>query len=233
MLYTRQQVKENLRNRQGQRVFYLQKGDILTNDAKDYLQAEHIAVLPAEMAKPRQYTLLSGETMEQKIEHYTHLNGETLVPKTHPVIAFRGMVDTLEAELLWCMQYAPAYRQVLQQILDLTRRLIRCDVLQEPVGEVVLDGLDQAQQRHRSHFPQKYYGIAHFMPSAGDSPAILALNRVRCIARQAELAAVRAFAPEETNLSRPDILQAMNRISSMLYILMLQEKGKNHKSPNP
>ena len=46
MLYTRQAVKENIRNRDGKRVFYLGKGDQLTSDARDYLTAERIPILP-------------------------------------------------------------------------------------------------------------------------------------------------------------------------------------------
>ena len=110
------------------------------------------------------------------------------------------------------------------EILGLTRKLIRCDVLGEPVGEVVLYGLTEAQQRERSHFPQKYYGIPHFMPDFSDNTQLLQLNRARCAARSAELAAAEAFADREGRPTRPDILMACNRISSMLYLLMLQEK---------
>lgn len=30
----------------------------------------------------------------------THLHGNVLVPKTHPQIAFRGMLDSLEAKIM-------------------------------------------------------------------------------------------------------------------------------------
>ena len=78
----------------------------------------------------------------------------------------------------------------------------------------------------RSHFPQEYYGQPHFMPSAPDGAVIARLNRARCAAREAELAAVSAFSDREGNPTRVDILQAMNRMSSMLYILMVQWKCK-------
>ena len=41
---------------------------------------------------------------------------------------------------------------------------------------------------------------------------------------KAELAAVEAFSDREGNPTRPDILQALNRMSSMLYILMIRRK---------
>ena len=59
-----------------------------------------------------------------------------------------------------------------------------------------------------------------------DGPGILQLNRARCAAREAELAAVAAFADREGNPTRGDILRALNRMSSMLYLLMIQEKSK-------
>ena len=220
MLYDERAVKENIRNRQGKRVFILGKQDTLTPSARDYLSRERIAILPPEEAKPQRWKLLNGGHVEDKPEHMTHLDGDTLVPKTHPRIRFRGAVDTLEAELLLC-------GSVVGDVLTLTRRLIRCDVLNEPVGDITLYGLTEAQQREHSHFPQKYYGIPHFMPDFSDSEQLLRLNRARCAARAAELAAAEAFADREGNPTRPDILTACNRISSMLYLLMLQQRSKN------
>ena len=100
MLYTLEAVRENLRNRQGKRVFFLGKGDSLTSGARDFLLRERIDILPASEAKPEKYRLMGGGWLEEKPEHMTHLNGDTLVPKTHPRILFRGKLDTLEAELL-------------------------------------------------------------------------------------------------------------------------------------
>jgi ethanolamine utilization cobalamin adenosyltransferase len=99
-------------------------------------------------------------------------------------------------------------------------------VLDEPVGEFTLGGLTQAQQRQQSHFPQQSFGIAHFMPETEDGLTIAHLNRCRALCRSAELAACHAFADREGNPTREDILQALNRMSSYLYILMLEEKTK-------
>jgi len=218
MLYDEKAVKENIRNRQGKRVFILGKGDTLTPSARDYLSRERIGILPPEEAKPQRWQLLGGGFLEEKPEHMTHLDGDTLVPKTHPRIRFRGALDTLEAQLLLC-------GSCVAEILALTRKLIRCDVMEEPVGEITLYGLTEAQQRERSHFPQKYYGVAHFMPDFSDSGQLLQLNLARCAARAAELAAAEAFGDREGNPTRPDILMACNRISSMLYLLMIQSKS--------
>jgi len=218
MLYDEKAVKENIRNREGRRVFILGKHDTLTPSARDFLHRERIAILPPEEAKPQVWKLLGGGFHEEKPEHMTHLNGDTLVPKTHRRIRFRGAIDTLEAELLLC-------GSGVGEVLELARRLIRCDVLDEPVGDITLYGLTENEQRRRSHFPQDYYGIPHFMPDFGCSRELLQLNRARCAARQAELAAVDAFTDRDGAPTRLDIVQACNRISSMLYLLMLQEKS--------
>ena len=217
MLYDETAVRANIRNRDGKRVFYLRSEDTLTPLARDFLRQEHIEILPAQEAKAERYRLLSGGFTEEKPEHMTHLNGDMLVPKTHPRIRFRGMIDFLEAELLLCGPETG-------EILNLARRLIRCDVMDEPVGEFTLYGLTAQQQRKHSHFPQDYYGIAHFMPDYADGEQVLRLNRCRSICRQAELAAVDAFSDRDGNLVRTDIVRALNRMSSMLYILMIRRK---------
>jgi ethanolamine utilization cobalamin adenosyltransferase len=226
MLLTEKEVRENVRNREGKRVFYLAKGDQLTSAARDFLSRERIAILPAEQARPEQYRLISGGYLEEKPEHMTHLNAEILVPKSHPRILFRGKMDTLEAELILCQLAATHLATQLGEILALARQLIRCDVLEETLSSDKLCAMTEAEIRTRSHFPQDYYGQSHFMPDMADGSVVAWLNRTRCAAREAELAAVLAFSDREGNPTRPDLLRALNRMSSMLYLLMIQEKSK-------
>ena len=224
MLYNEEAVRANIRNREGKRVFFLGKGDQLTPGARDWLSRERIEVRSADSARIETYRLLGGGYMTEKPEHMTHLHGDVLVSKTHPRIAFRGSIDALEAEIVLCQLSAVTVRKELGEILSLARLLIRCEVLNEPVPEEKLCGLTQDEIRKRSHFPQEFYGQPHFMPEHTDGAAILHINQCRCMARQAELAAVRAFADDEGNVTRTDILKALNRMSSMLYILMIRLK---------
>ena len=224
MLYTEETVKANIRNREGKRVFYLGKGDTLTPGARDWLRKEKIEVLSAEQAKIREYRLLNGGFLGEKPEHMTHLHGNVLVEKTHPRIRFRGAVDALEAEILLCALVVPERKKELEEILALSREILRCEVLEEPLGEKVLCGLSAVELRERSHFPQKYYGQPHFMPDFEDGEKILRLNRLRTLVRETELVAVAAFLGPEGKLLREDIPKALNRMSSMVYILMIQMK---------
>ncbi len=226
MLYDETAVRANLRNRAGKRVFFLGKGDRLTPTARDFLSRERIEILPAEQAKPERYRLLSGGFIEDKPEHMTHLNSDILVPKTHPRIAFRGAMDTLEAEILLCQLNVPRdTAKKLEEMLAFARLLLRCDVLDEEAGQKTLCGMTEQELRSRSHRPQDYYGQPHFMPCAADGPAILSLNRCRCAVRNAELAAARAFTDAEGTCVRTDILRGLNRMSSLIWILMIQLKA--------
>lgn len=228
MLYTEQNVRDNLRNREGKRVFYLGKNDQLTSGARDYLSRERIPILPAEQAKKECWKLLSGGFVTEKPEHMTHLNGNILVPKTHPRIAFRGAMDTLEAELILCgLESDEKTAKSLGEVLSFARMLLRCEVLGEPVPGGKLCGLSPEELRSHSHRPQDFYGQPHFMPEAADGLLIARLNRCRCAAREAELRAVHAFSDADGNPTRPDLLQALNRLSSMLYILMIRCKKAN------
>ncbi|MBP3633037.1 MAG: ATP-binding protein [Oscillospiraceae bacterium] len=224
-VFTMESARDNIRVKDGRRVFYLADGDHLTPSARDWLEKEKIPVLPASEAKPKQYRALDGGIFPEKPEHMTHLRADTLVRKDHPRIAFRGMVDHLEAQLLLTIVQAQGtLKWELEEILAAVRSMIRCDVLEEPLHLDTLCGMSMAQIREHSHFPQKYYDQPHFMPSAQDSSLLLQLNLVRTLIRRTELAAYEAFHDREGIVTRQDILQLLNRLSSMVWILMIRLK---------
>lgn len=230
MLYTENAVKANIRNREGKRVFYLNRGDTLTPGARDWLRSERVEILDAEQARPARFRLIGGGFAEEKPEHMTHLNAEVLVNKTHPRIKFRGAMDTLEAEIILAQQAADGETvKLLGEVLSLARRIIRCDVLEEELKEEKLCGMSANDIRTRSHRPQEFYGQTHFMPEYSDGAIIARLNRTRCAARDAEFCAVAAFSDREGNPLRTDIIRALNRMSSMLYILMIKVKSGDGK----
>ena len=188
MLYTEEAVRAGLRVRDGRRVFYLPEGSRLTPAARDWLRQEGVTVVPHAETPPAAYRTPDGAAFAEKPEHMTHLRGNILVPKTHPRIAFRGGIDTLEAELLLCAQAADGpLRQTLCAMLDFVRSLIRADVLDEP-------------------------------------PILLRLNRLRTAVRQTELLACHAFSAPDGTLARPDLVKALNRLSSLCWILMIRVK---------
>lgn len=232
MVFTEEQVRANLRVKDGKRVFYLGTGDKLTPAAKSFLRQEHIEVLPAAGAKMTEFETLFGARLTEKPEHMTHLRGNVLVMKDHPRIRFRGFIDALEAELLLCIKEAEnsEIASELTEILQFIRELIPADVLGEKVKPWKLCDLTPDELREHSHFPQKYYGQPHFMPSGSDSRLLLQLNKVRTVVRQTELAAFDAFKTKDGAVEREDIILALNRLSSLFWILMIREKAKETKT---
>ena len=112
----------------------------------------------------------------------------------------------------------------LEEALAYARYLLGQEVLGEPVACKALGGMDEKQLRERSHRPQDFYGKPHFMPSPRDGKGLLLVNMARCRAREAELMAVRAFRDTGGQPTRPDLLRALNRLSSFLYLVMIQLK---------
>ncbi len=227
-VFTAQAVRANLRVRDGKRVFYLGQGDRLTPSALDWLKAENIEVLSAHLAKPSAYTTLSGDTLEKKPEHMTHLQPTVLVEKTHPRIVFRGRMDSLQAEILLCGSQAraqgkPELAENLEELLETARQIIQCDVLEKPWQERPLCGMTPEQLREHSHFPQKYYDQPHFMPDISDSPLLLRLNRLRTAVRETEISACGAF-PDRT-----DLIRVINRMSSLVWIWMIRLKKEESR----
>lgn len=228
MLYTQENVRAGLRVRDGKRRFFLAPEDRLTPEARDWLRSEGIELIDGAETPPQRYVTPDGGSFSQKPEQMTQLAGELLVHKLHPRIAFRGKLDTLEAELLLAQQAAQgrgALAAALRELLDCVRSLVRADVLNAPLAPLHLCGLDADALREHSHHPAKYYGQPHFMPEAADGPAMLQLNRVRTAVRETELAACRAFSDREGLLTRPDIVTALNRLSSLCWILMIRLKA--------
>ena len=214
------------------------RGDVLTPSARSFLREHRVEVVypqgkEEDAPGAARYQTAFGVGLEEKPEHMTHLRGNILVFKDHPRIAFRGMIDLLEGEIALCQQVCvregvPALAEELEEVLDFVRRFIRFDVLSEPVGEVRLCGMTPEELRERSHYPEKYYGQGHFLIHYTDSPAILAVNKVRAVVRQTELAAYRAFRDENGGVARGDIILGLNRLSSLLWIMMIRLKAGDY-----
>lgn len=227
-LITEDSVRAAIRVRSGRRVYYLPPAGRLTPKARDWLAREGVEVIEGEQRPPKTYQTVSGEALTEKPEHMTHLRENILVDKDHPRIEFRGRIDSLEAEILLAQQASadyPVLRDELEEVLGFVRNLIRADVLDEPVTDICLLGMDAARLREHSHYPDRYYGQGHFMPSWRDPAALLAVNRVRTAVRETERAAYRAFRDETGAVRREDIILALNRLSSLCWILEIRLKA--------
>lgn len=163
----------------------------------------------------------------EKPEHMTHLRDGCLVYKDHPRIAFRGAIDSLEAEIILLQILAERNGmerlvQDLSEVIRTIRWLLRCEVSGEPVGECKVLGLDTDELRAHSHHPSQYYGMRHFLPDYRKGEITAHLNHLRTKAREVELIGYRAFKREDGSVEREDILRMLNRLSSLFWIMMFQ-----------
>jgi len=194
-----------------------------------------VSALPY-FTKPSHYDLPDGGQIDSKPEHLTALRGNLLVPKNHPQIRFRGMLDALEAEIV-LTQVAfnrlglPAGVADLTEALQYARQILRCEVLDVPFEASTLLGYDEAGLQHNSHYPEERFGIVHFAAAADDGEAVALLNRLRTMARQVELAAYDAFdAGASAPPTRIDLIQALNRLSSAFYLMMFKAKTREYQN---
>ena len=183
--------------------------------------------------KPARYKLLGGGYLDEKPEHMTALHGTALVCKSHRLIRLRGSLDSLMARIL---EVQLAFQRLgllkgiddLAETLTLVRSIMRAEILGEALVSPCLFGMDEAELRSRSHTPQKYYGLPHFFASFEDGEAVVLLNSLRTASRKVELEACGAFETESGEPSRPDIIAALNRLSSAYYVMMFRAKAKEY-----
>ena len=107
----------------------------------------------------------------------------------------------------------------LEALLLHLRQILAAEVKEQPLEPCRLLGMDSDEIRRVSHNVKEHIGIDHPIPSYKMGRTCTALNRLRTQVREAELAAAAAFVAEDGSCSRTDILQALNRLSSCVYIL--------------
>lgn len=217
---------------------FVEKDTILTPSAKTYLLEKNIAIKEGQRAestsgqvtemKEQMYETVFGLKLNDKPEHMTHLRGTTLVFKDHPKIRLRGAIDTLESEIIIAQTVAkrlnkPKVIDDLEEVIRFIRRLLRCEVTGEAVGEMNLQGLGEQEIREQSYHPSKYFGMKHFLPTYKHGEMVAHLNRLRTLARETELIAFQAFKDNNYQMERVDIIQAFNRLSSLFWIMMFKD----------
>jgi ethanolamine utilization protein EutL len=174
--------------------------------------------------------LATGEYLAEKPEHLTHLaDDQSLVPKTHPRMDLRGKLDLLEGHLLDAQLAAHegGTRDLVGELEDavaLTRRVVGAEVTGRPLGDWKLGGMDPARVRWASHHTHELFGVPFMYPSVRHGPAVAKLYLARAMAREAERALLAAV-PD-----RGDLLVALNRLSSYLYVLTCKLAGGRYDS---
>ena len=173
------------------------------------------------------HCLLCQQAVGKKPEAMTHLNATTMVAKSDARIAFRGRVDSaiahavlLQAE--WLRESAaPHLQRMLADVRAALGNVLRAETLAEPMPDVVMGEFGAPQIHLLSHHPLKHLGHDHIVPSVEHGLTVARLNLLRTAIREAEVAGALAFIDRDYRVSRGDVLQALNRLSSAVYVLML------------
>lgn len=168
---------------------------------------------------------------QEKPEHMTHLHGSVLVNKTDPIIAYRGQIDLLQCELVEAQLFfqqsgETELVQQLEEVVKFTRKLMVCEVKNEPLMFAGLFGYDVQELRELTHDPKRYFGVQHSKISYELGPIVAKLHYLRARSREVELYAARAFEGKDGNCARTDIIQALNRLSSAIYILICKVRAR-------
>ncbi|CCF13256.1 cobalamin adenosyltransferase family protein [Brevibacillus laterosporus GI-9] len=253
-LITESDLRKHFKNQEAKdsKVFEVKKGVILTPSAKSFLtdhqielryydenatQQQNAPVPPTEISsKPSmRYETIYGGYLESKPEHMTHLYGNLLVYKDHPRIIFRGKLDSLEANILEAQITGvraglPKLAVDLEEVLLFVRNIVRCEVLGERLTNIQLLDMTSDEIREQSHHPKKYFGLDHFKPSYEMGEMVIVLNSLRTFTRETELLAYQAFKQEHGSVEREDIIQALNRLSSLFWILMFRVRLDKYKA---
>ena len=244
---TEQEIRLLLKKDSSIRSLNVPKGTLVTPSAMEFLNMNSItlnftegeektslpeAPPPSEM--PVEYISPTGEKLSTKPEELTHLYGYQLTEKDNPIIIFRGKLDRLcamilEAQLLGYEKENRAYVDDLQEIMAFVRSLLPAEYKGIPVEEFRVLGLSSRDLRERSHNPEKYFGRKHIFMHHSMGALCLRLNLIRTMVRETELAAVTAFRDpaNPSNCLRKDIVKALNRLSSLFYILIYKYLPKD------
>ena len=217
----------------------IDEGTVITPAARDFIREQGLEVvvaqgggdtmtytpIPTRGGKAVYVNAATGQEQTEKGEMMTHLRGNVLVPKTDPQIAFRGKLDSLQALIIKTQLESENegrhdVTRDLGELLDFVRMIVSAEVRDEPLKEIKLLGMDSARVRRDSQNVKEAFGIEHPVPSYRMGGLCVCLNQLRTQVREAELSAARAFTNDHGCCSRVDVVEALNRLSSCVYIIM-------------
>ncbi|PIE55383.1 MAG: cobalamin adenosyltransferase [Dethiosulfovibrio peptidovorans] len=248
-LVTETHLREELGDRPCD-TYTVDRGTIVTPSARGYLSDHHIELVirdgrpsetaevpPAEVKEKERHSPKfigpDGGCFDSKPEHLTHIHGKRLVSKKHPRIAFRGKMDSFQARIveLQCRSIelgAQALADELEEVLDFARAILSAEIMEHPLEDRPLMGLSLEELHSMSHNPRKTFGMGHVRIHYTIGPLCVGLNSLRTAVREVELAAVQAFHGDDGAVYRNDILTALNRMSSTLYVMIYRHLPRGY-----
>lgn len=221
--------------------------DILTPSAKEFLNKKKIEIsqkeeiekneekpkTQEEIKPKRQYRdYITGGTYDKKPEYMTQIFGNDLVVKNHKRIILRGKFDTLQAETVRYWKKYEKNKKLeadFSQVYRFIRDLFISEMMDSEFQERDVLGYDIDTLKEITHNTHKYYKTGHlFEINTGYDEAVIDINCLRALSRECEIAAVEAFY-KDGKTERVDMLKALNRLSSIFYLMMLKANNGDYK----
>jgi ethanolamine utilization cobalamin adenosyltransferase len=181
--------------------------------------------------------LMCGQPVRKKPDTLTHLDAGALIVKNDPRLKLRGKLDSAIAHaVLTQAEFDPQgpYPALALWLADLRSALgnaLKAEVTGADMPPIAMGDMDEETIHAISHNPLKYLGHDHLLPEAGQGTRVAGLNLLRAQIREAELYAADVYIARDFTVTRPDIMQGLNRLSSAVYVLMLltllAEQGKS------
>ena len=175
---------------------------------------------------------LTEASFEKKPEYMTQIFGNYLVVKNHKRIILRGKFDSLQAETV---KYWKKYQKNKKLESDFSQayRYVRDLFISEMTDAEFIDrdvlGHDVDSLKDITHNTMKYYKTGHlFEINAEYNEDVIDINCLRALSRECEVAAVDAFY-KDGKAEKVDILKALNRLSSIFYLMMLKANNGDYK----
>ncbi|MEJ8553332.1 cobalamin adenosyltransferase [Tepidibacter sp. Z1-5] len=247
-ILTESEIKNRIKNKELKPFdeFKVKKGVIITPLAISFLKENKIKLKYVDDEKcidkenedinvsRYKYITEYGGFLDKKPEYMTQLYKNKLVFKDNKLIKLRGKLDSLQSEILKAQIYADKMKldklvKDLQEILDFVRNILKCEIIDEAIEEFNLLNMNETELRDISHHPKKYFGIDHlFTIDYKLGEVVVILNSLRSLVRETELVAYSAFKNEEGKVVREDIIKALNRLSSLMYIMIFKYLKGNY-----
>lgn len=173
-----------------------------------------------------------GHPLDDKPGHMTQLDATRYVPKSEHRLLFRGKMDTLHAYFLLTGAKAATYRSTdlagdLNTLAAYCREIMSAEYNGRETAPLQIRDLTEDRIHEMTHQPEASFGISHLVPEDLNHEMLLQLNLLRCMVRETELTAASVFTGSLEWPGRPDLIRALNRLSSAVYYLELRFKAEN------
>ena len=213
-------ARELLESRHLRIKFLDEQGSLFVDDEQQ--QPQRVHGLTSSDSHPQACCELCRQPVEKKPDTLTHLTADKMVAKSDPRLAFRAALDSTIALAVWLqVELAEAWQPWLADIRSRLGNIMRADALDEPLAMQSIVGLNEEELHRLSHQPLRYLDHDHLVPEASHGRDAALLNLLRTKVRETETLAAQVFITCGFDVLRPDILQALNRLSSAVYVMMI------------